>query len=119
MQTETLTIVAAILAAIAAAAVVWLVLRRNLPPAAAEELAEAVAYVKQQLRGTVTEAEVRAMAGWVYDTLKTGSNYYTREQFIDLVTRAVMRALQNSEVVETLVQRDSALAADLKRAAAG
>ena len=113
-----IALIAIAIAALAAGVIVWLVLRRNLPPEAAEELAEAVAYIKQQLRGVVTEAEVRAMAAWIYDTLRTGSNYYTREQFIDLVTRAVMRALQNSDVVDTLVQRDSALAADLKRAAA-
>lgn len=112
-------LIAVIVAALTAGVIVWLVLRRNLPPEAAEELAEAVAYVKQQLRGVVTEAEVRAFAAWIYDTLRTGSNYYTRQQFIDLVTRAVMRALQNSDVVETLAARDSALAADLKRAAAG
>ena len=117
MQLDTLTIVTVILAAIAAGAVVWIPLRRNLPPEASQVIAEAVAKIKDLLGEVVTEAEVRAMAAWAYDKLGAGSQYYSREQFIDLVTRAVMRALDDRVFIANLAARDSALAAEMKRAA--
>ena len=114
-----IVLVAVTVAAIAAGVVVWLLMRRNLPPEASQVIAEAVAKVKDLLGEVVTEAEVRAMAAWAYDKLGAGSVYYSREQFIELVTRAIMRALDDHEVIASLAERDSALAADLKRAAAG
>lgn len=112
-----IALIAIAIAAIVAGAVVWLVLRRNLPPEASQVIAEAVAKIKDLLGEVVTEAEVRAMAAWAYDKLGAGSQYYSREQFIDLVTRAVMRALDDRVFIANLAARDSALAAEMKRAA--
>ena len=108
---NSIALIAIVVAVVAGAGVAWFILRRHLPQGAAEELALAVAYVKDLLVGVVTETEVQAFAGWVYDTLKTGSQYYTRERFIDLVTRAVMRALENEQSVAQLALRDSAFVA--------
>ena len=108
---DTITLILIVIAAIAGASIVWFALRRNLPPAAAQDVAEAVAYVKDILRGVVTEAEVKAVATWLYRTMKTGAQYYTEQQFVDLVTRAIMRGLENQSSIAAMVQADSALEA--------
>ena len=115
---DTITWIVIIIAAIAGASIVWFALRRNLPPAAAQDVAEAVAYVKDILRGVVTEAEVKAVATWLYRTMKTGAQYYTEQQFVDLVTRAIMRGLENQSSIAAMVQADSALTVTMKQARA-
>lgn len=111
-------LVGIVIAALAGAGIVYFVFRRNLPPGAAQDLAEAVAYVKDLLSGVVGEAEVRALATWVYRNMKTGSQYYTEEQFVDLVTRAVMRSLENRASIVAAVNADSAFAVTMTQARA-
>lgn len=113
---DTITLILIVITALAGAGIVWFVLRRNLPPAAAQDMAEAVAYVKDILRGVVSEAEIRAVATWLYRNMKTGSQYYTEAEFVDLVTRAIMRGLENQSSIAALVQADSALEATRNRA---
>lgn len=113
---DTITLIVIVIAAISGAAVVYFGLRQNLPPAAAQDVAEAVAYVKDILRTTVSEAEIRAVATWLYRTMKTGSQYYTEAQFVDLVTRAIMRGLENRDSIAAMVITDGALTVELNRA---
>ena len=84
-----IALIAALVAAVVTGGVVWLALRRNLPPGAAEELAAYVAAIRAQLSGVVTEDTVRTLAGAIYDTWAGGSKYITREAFIDFVLRAL------------------------------
>ena len=111
-----IALIAIVVAAVSGAAIVYFGLRKNLPPGAAQDVAEAVAYVKDILRGVVTEAEVRAVAAWVYRSMKTGSQYYTEQQFVDLVTRAIMRGLEMQSSIAAMVKYDSALAVELNQA---
>lgn len=108
---DTITLIVIVIAAIAGASIVWFALRRNLPPAASQDVAEAVAYVKDILRGVVSEAEVCAVATWLYRNMKTGAQYYTEQEFVDLVTRAIMRGFLNQPSIAAMVQADSALEA--------
>ena len=113
-----IALIAIVVAAVTGSAIVWFALRKNLPPAASQDVAEAVAYVKDILRGVVTEAEVKAVATWVYRSMKTGSQYYTEAQFVDLVTRAIMRGLEHQPDIAAMVKADSGLAVELKQARA-
>ena len=115
---DTITLIAIIVAAIAGAGLMWIGLRRNLPPGATYDVSLAVAYVRQLLGDVVTEAEVRAMASWAYDKLKLGSQYYSKEDFVNEVTRVIMHAIENGEFVAGLVERDSALVATMVQAKA-
>ena len=115
---DTITLIAIIVAAIAGAGLMWIGLRRNLPPGATYDVSLAVAYVRQLLGDVVTEAEVRALASWAYDKLKLGSQYYSKEAFVDEVTRVIMHAIENGEFVAGLVERDSALVATMVQARA-
>lgn len=79
----------ATLALVVGAIVFWNVLKRRLPPEDAAELARWIAAIKAQA-GTVFDAElISALAGAAYDAWATGSKYYTREQFINLVLRVL------------------------------
>ena len=113
-----LTILLVILAAIAGAGLMYIGLRRNLPPGATYDIALAVAYIRRLLGDVVTEAEVRALASWAYDKLKLGSQYYSKEAFVDEVTRVLMHAIENGEFVAGLVEHDSALVATMVQARA-
>ena len=90
-----ITLIAIVVAAATAGVIVWYGLRRNLPPEVAEQLAEAAAQVREMLGGVVTEQDVRAVATFIYRSFATGSKYISEEQFVDLVTRAVLRANAN------------------------
>ena len=116
---DTISLIGIIVAAIVGGGFVYFGLRKNLPPAASQDVAEAVAYVKDILRGVVTEAEVKAVATWLYRTMKTGSQYYTEQQFVDLVTRAIMRGLESQASIAAMVSADSGLAVELKQVRAG
>lgn len=111
-----ITLIIIIVAAIVGAGVVYFGLRKNLPPAASQDIAEAVAYIKDILRGVVTEAEVKAVATWLYRNMKTGSEFYTEQEFVELVTRAIMRGLENRDSIAALVNADSALEATRNQA---
>lgn len=91
-----IVLVAVTIAAIAAGVIVWAVLRRNLPPEAVALIAEAAAEVRAILGAAFSEDDVRSLAGWLYDNTAIGSRYVTRDQFIELVLRAVQSANSNT-----------------------
>ena len=79
-----LLLVGVLSAAVSAALAVWWVRRHD--PEAGEMLDEALALVGRLLGDWMGEAEVRALAGWVYDWAGL-SAYYGREDWIELVLR--------------------------------
>ena len=84
-----IALIAVTVAAVVAGSIVWLALRRNLPPEAAEALAAYVAAIRVQLSGAVDESMIRTIAGAVWDQWGDGSRYFTRDEFIDAVLRAL------------------------------
>ena len=84
-----IALIAVTVAAVVAGSIVWLALRRNLPPEAAEALAAYVAAIRVQLSGAVDESMIRTIAGAVWDQWGDGSRYFTRDEFIDAVVRAL------------------------------
>lgn len=104
-----IALIAVIVAAITAGVIVWLGLRRNLPPEAVAFIAEAAAQVRALLGAVVTEAQVRDLAGWMYDRWGAGSRYVTRDEFIELVVRAVMQAAQTTPATYTAARADGVI----------
>lgn len=86
-------------AAIIGGVVAWVFLRGRIPASTAALIAQAVAEMRQALGETFTEDDVRALAGWVYDNWLQGSEYYTREQFVELVVGAIMKAQVSAPVM--------------------
>lgn len=84
-----IALIAIVVAAVTGSAIVWLALRRNLPPDAAEALAAYVAAIRVQLSGVVDESMIRTIAGAVWDQWGDGSKYFTRDEFVDAVVRAL------------------------------
>ena len=79
-----LVLVGVLAAAIGAGLAVWFVRREN--PQAGEALDEALALVGRLMGEWMGDAEVRALASWVYDWAGL-SAYYAREDWIALVLR--------------------------------
>lgn len=105
-----ITLILIIIAAVAAAGVVWLGLRRNLSPDAIADVAKAAAQVRGMLQGVVSEQDVQALAGYLYDNFASGSNYLSRQQFIDLVTRAVLQAQATTPAIAASARADGMIA---------
>lgn len=84
-----IALIAIVVAAVVGSTVVWLALRRNLPPEAAEALAAYVAAIRSQLSGVVDEATIRTVAGAIWDQWAGGAKYFTRDEFIGYVLRAL------------------------------
>ncbi len=82
-------LIAAVVAAVIGSAVMWLALRRNLPPDAAQALAAYVAAIRAQLAGVVDEDMIRAIAGAVWDRWGDGAKYFSRDDFIRYVLAAL------------------------------
>jgi len=78
--------IAALVGALAAG--LWLMRRYN--PERAEVIAEALAVVARAISETLSDAEVQALAGWVYDRWGL-SQYYSREEWGAFVLRLVRR----------------------------
>ena len=79
-----LVLVGVVAAAVAAGLTVWWVRREDAE--AGEVVDEALALVGRLLGEWMGEAEVRALAGWVYDWAGL-SAYYGREDWVALVLR--------------------------------
>ena len=105
-----ITLILIIIAAVAAAGVVWAIMRRRLPPEAIADIAKAAAQVRSMLAGVVSEQDVQALAGYLYDNFASGSNYLSRQQFIDLVTRAVLQAQVSTPAIRASAQADGMIA---------
>jgi hypothetical protein len=88
-------------AAVVAGAVVWLALRRNLTPDQATALAAYVAAIRVQLAGVVDEDMIRSIAGAVWDSWAGASKYFTRDQFIEYVLRALQAESEAAEQVSS------------------
>ena len=99
-----IALIAIVVAAVVGSTIVWLALRRNLPPEAAEALAAYVAAIRAQLSGVVDEATIRTLAGAMYDNWATGSKYFSRDEFIALV----LRALYGSNQAQTAIPAEFA-----------
>lgn len=84
-----IALIAIVVAAVVAGSVVWLALRRNLPPEAAEALAAYVAAIRNAAGNVLDEATIRTLAGAAYDAWAGGSKYFTRDEFITAVLRAL------------------------------
>lgn len=85
MQDGILLVLVGVLAsAISAGLVLWYVGRQDQERAALID--EALALVFRMIGDVVSEAEVRALASWVYDWAGL-SAYYAREDWIELVLR--------------------------------
>ena len=84
-----IALIAALVFAIIVGSVVWLALRRNLPPEAAQALAAYVAAIRAQLSGVVDEDMVRSIAGAVWDRSAAASKFFTRDDFIRYVLAAL------------------------------
>lgn len=91
-------------AAIIGATVVWALVRGRIPASTAELIAKAVAEVREALGETFSEDDVIALAGWVYDNWLQGSEYYTRERFVELVVGAIMKAKASAPVMMAAVR---------------
>jgi len=78
--------VAALAGALAAG--LWLMRRYN--PERAEAVQAALAVVARAISETLSDAEVQALAGWVYDRWGL-SQYYSREEWCAFVLRLVRR----------------------------
>lgn len=85
-----IALIAALVAGVVVGSVVYLALRRNLPPAAAEALAAYVAAIRNAAGNVLDEATIETLAGYVWD-INSGSlsDYFTREDFIAAVKRAL------------------------------
>ena len=84
-----IALIAIVVAAVVGSTIVWLALRRNLPPDAAEALAAYVAAIRSQLSGVVDEDMIRTIAGALWDQWGDGAKYFTRDEFIGYVLRAL------------------------------
>lgn len=105
-----ITLILIIAGAVAAAGVVWAIMRHNLPPEAIADIAKAAAQVRGMLQGVVSEQDVQALAGYLYDNFASGSKYLTRQQFIDLVTRAVLQAQATTPAIAASAKADGMIA---------
>lgn len=101
-----ITLLLTVLAALATGAVVWAVMRRRLPAETIADIAQAAAQVRAVLGSAVTEDDVRSLAGYIYDEFAAHSRYITRDQFIDLVTRAVVRANASQSTLYAAARAD-------------
>lgn len=91
-------------AALAGGVITWFLVRRRLPADAVAMIAQMAAEVRAVLGDAYTEADVRTLAGWIYDSMTRGtSRYYTKEQFIDLVVRAVMGSKATTPLIRASV----------------
>ena len=105
-----ITLILIIVAAVAAAGVVWAIMRHRLPPEALIDIGKASAQIRTMLQGVVSEQDVQALAGYLYDNFASGSNYLSRQQFIDLVTRAVLTAQATTPAIMASAKADGAIA---------
>lgn len=94
-------------AAIIGGTVVWALVRGRIPAETAALIAKTVAEVREALGETFTEDDVIALAGWVYDNWLQGSEYYTREQFVELVVGAIMKAQMSAPAMMAAVRSSS------------
>jgi hypothetical protein len=97
-----IALIAIVVVAVVAGAIVWLALRRNLPPDAALALAAYVAAIRAQLSGIVDEAMVTEIAGAVWDRWADGAKYFSRDEFVSYVLRALKMDAQAQQVLSHL-----------------
>ena len=84
----------------AIAAVVYVYLRRNLPPEVAEALATYAAAIRSACGNVLDEATIRTLAGYAWDVLDGDmSKYFTRDEFITLVLRALKAEPETSAIL--------------------
>lgn len=89
------------------AIVVWVFVRGRIPPDVALLIAQCVAEAREYLGDTFTTADVKAFAGWMYDQWIQGSDYYTRDEFIDLILRALARGRHSKVAVRAAIENDN------------
>ena len=110
MSTITIDPAIAFMALVAAggagALIIWVFVRGHIPLGAAELLAQAAAEITTYLGNTFTEDDVRALASWFYDNWLQGSDYYTREQFVNAVARAILNARATAPAMRAAVAQD-------------
>lgn len=94
---------------LAGATVVWFFMRQRLPTEAVERIAQAAAEVFTILGDTFTVDDVRRLAGFMWDTWGAANEYFTREQFIELVVRAVTRARVGAPIIRASAMRSAIL----------
>lgn len=105
-----ITLILIIVGMVAAAGVVWAIMRNRLPPEALIDIGKASAQIRTMLQGVVSEQDVQALAGYLYDNFASGSKYLSRQQFIDLVTRAVLQAQATTPAIMASAKADGAIA---------
>lgn len=85
-----IALIAIVVAAVTAATVAWLILRDRMKPEDYAALLAAVAAIRNSAGYVLDDATIRTLAGYAWDTAGGNlSRYYTREQFIELVLRAL------------------------------
>jgi hypothetical protein len=83
-------LIAVVTAAVVAAVSVWLILRDRMTPEDYALLLATVAAIRSAAGYVLDDATIRTLAGYAWDTVGGNlSRYYTKEQFIDLVLRAL------------------------------
>lgn len=93
---------------VAVVIVAWFLIRRRVPQEVVAEIAALVAALHAGLGEVITRAEVEQVAGFIYDTFAASSKYISREQFIELVWRALNVAKTQEPVVARKVRQINA-----------
>lgn len=94
------------LALLAGGAAVWYYARKRLPASTVQEIAAAAAAVIQILDRVVDEEQVRDLAGFLYDRWGYGSEYLERDEFIELILRAVTASNASSRSLGPVYHKD-------------
>lgn len=93
-----------LMAAVAGGAFVWLFARRNMPPEEQAWLEQAIAQIRGILGDVFTTDDVELLAGWFWDSFVKQSDYWTREQFVDRIVRAIAPTRTSALGLRTVAQ---------------
>lgn len=89
------------------ATVVWFFMRQRLPAEAVRDIAQIVVEIQAVLGNAFTDDDVRRLAGFMWDTWGAASEYFTRDQFIEFVVRAVTRARVGAPIIRASAERSA------------
>jgi hypothetical protein len=83
-------LISVVTAAVVAAVSIWLILHNRMTPEDYALLLATVAAIRSAAGYVLDEATIRTLAGYAWDTVGGNlSRYYTKDQFVDLVLRAL------------------------------
>lgn len=99
-----LYVLIAVVALIAGAGIALMFARKRDPERAAT-IAEALAIVARAVSSTMTDAEIKALASWIYDNSGV-SKYYSRTAWIEFCLRLVPRTVPVASLARAMARRD-------------